>query len=58
MQIFYQMMKPENKPCQMTKNQYLNIDLNHQNLFAPKHLFELVSKPQGEQTEFEIEPFL
>ena len=42
----------------MTKNQYLNIDLNHQNLFAPKHLFELVSKPQGEQTEFEIEPFL
>lgn len=41
------------------KNQYLIIGRNPKNLFATKeNLFELVSKKNGEQTEFEIEPYL
>lgn len=41
------------------RNQYLIIGRNPQNLFATKeNLFELVSKQQGEQTEFEIVPYL
>lgn len=41
------------------KNQYLIIGRNPKNLFATKeNLFELVSKKNGEQTEFQIEPYL
>lgn len=41
------------------RNQYLIIGRNPKNLFATKeNLFELVSKKIGEQTEFEIAPYL
>lgn len=41
------------------KNQYLIIGRNPKNLFTTKeNLFELVSKKEGEQTEFRIEPYL
>lgn len=41
------------------RNQYLIIGRNPKNLFATKeNLFELVSKQQGEQIEFEIVPYL
>ncbi len=41
------------------KNQYLIIGRNPKNLFTTKeNLFELVSKNIGEQTEFEIIPYL
>lgn len=41
------------------KNQYLIIGRNPKNLFATKdNLFELVSRSNGEQTEFEIVPYL
>lgn len=41
------------------KNQYLIIGRNPKNLFTTaENLFELVSKKNGEQTEFRIEPYL
>lgn len=41
------------------RNQYLIIGRNPKNLFATKeNLFELVSKKIGEQTEFEIAPYI
>ncbi len=41
------------------KNQYLIIGRNPKNLFAMKeNLFELVSKKNGEQTEFQIVSYL
>lgn len=41
------------------KNQYLIIGRNPKNLFATKeNLFELVHRKSGEQTEFQIEPYL
>ncbi|MCM1025766.1 MAG: ABC transporter ATP-binding protein [Roseburia sp.] len=40
-------------------NQYLIIGRNPKNLFATKeNLFELVSKKEGEITEFQIRPYL
>lgn len=40
-------------------NQYLIIGRNPENLFATKeNLFELVSRKDGEQTEFTIRPYL
>lgn len=40
-------------------NQYLIIGRNPKNLFATKeNLFELVSVQNGEQTEFQIKPYL
>lgn len=40
-------------------NQYLIIGRNPKNLFTTKdNLFELISKKKGEQTEFEIVPYL
>lgn len=40
-------------------NQYLIIGRNPKNLFTTKeNLFELVSKEKGEQTEFQIQPYL
>ncbi len=40
-------------------NQYLIIGRNPKNLFATKdNLFELISRRDGEQTEFVIEPYL
>ena len=41
------------------QNQYLIIGRNPQNLFTTAdNLFELVSRKKGEQTEFEIVPYL
>ena len=41
------------------RNQYLIMGSNPKNLFTTKeNLFELVSKQQGEQTEFAIVPYL
>lgn len=41
------------------KNQYLIIGRNPKNLFTTKeNLFELVSRKQGEQTEFTIQEYL
>ncbi|MCM1121956.1 MAG: ABC transporter ATP-binding protein [Eubacterium sp.] len=41
------------------KNQYLIIGRNPKNLFTTKeNLFELVSRKEGEQTKFEIIPYL
>ena len=41
------------------RNQYLIIGRNPKNLFATRdNLFELVSKPKGEQTELSLKPFL
>lgn len=41
------------------QNQYLIIGRNPKNLFATKeNLFELVSFPVGEQTEFQLKPYL
>lgn len=41
------------------QNQYLIIGRNPKNLFATKeNLFELVSLPVGEQTEFQLKPYL
>ncbi len=41
------------------RNQYLIMGSNPKNLFTTKeNLFELVSKQQGEQKEFEIVPYL
>ncbi|MDD3219672.1 MAG: ABC transporter ATP-binding protein [Lachnospiraceae bacterium] len=41
------------------KNQYLIIGRNPKNLFATSdNLFELVSEKKGEQTEFQIIPYL
>ncbi len=40
-------------------NQYLIIGRNPRNLFTTKeNLFELVSKKNGEQTEFQLQPYL
>ena len=40
-------------------NQYLIMGRNPQNLFATKeNLFELISKTDGEVTEFQIQPYL
>ncbi len=40
-------------------NQYLNIGRNPKNFYATKeNLFELVSMKNGEQTEFQIQPYL
>lgn len=40
-------------------NQYLIIGRNPKNLFTTKeNLFELVSRKNGEQTEFQIQPYL
>lgn len=42
-----------------SENQYLIIGRNPRNLFATKdNLFELVSRKIGEQTEFQIQPYL
>lgn len=42
-----------------SKNQYLIIGRNPKNLFTTKeNLFELVSRKQGEQTEFTIQEYL
>lgn len=41
------------------ENQYLLIGRNPKNLFATKeNLFELVSEKVGEQTKFEIQPYM
>ncbi len=41
-----------------SRNQYLIIGRNPKNLFATReNLFELVSKKNGEQTEFQIQPY-
>ena len=41
------------------KNQYLIIVINPKNLFATSdNLFELVSKKEGEQTEFRLKKYI
>ena len=41
------------------KNQYLIIGRNSKNLFATSdNLFELVSKKEGEQTEFRLKKYI